>query len=43
MGLGTIGGGFSKTDGVPLELVENQWGRVLMGILQGGGSSSHTS
>ena len=44
MGLGSIGGGFSKTDGVPLELVESQWGcpesqwgRVLMGILQGGG------
>ena len=43
MGLGTIGGGFSKMDGVPVELVESQWGcpesqwdRVSMGILQGG-------
>ena len=43
MGLGTIGGGFSKMDGVLVELVESQWGcpesqwgRVAMGILQGG-------
>ena len=42
MGLGTIGWGFSKTDGVPVGLVESQWGRSesqsgrpLMGMLQG--------
>ena len=42
MGLETIGWGFSKTDGVPVELVESQWdcleshwGRLLMGMLQG--------
>ena len=26
MGLGTIGWGFSKMDGVPVGLVESQWG-----------------
>ena len=42
MGLGTTGWGFSKTDGVPVELVESQWGclesqwgRLSMGMLQG--------
>ena len=42
MGLGTIGWGFSKTDGVPVGLVESQWGclesqwgRLSMEMLQG--------
>ena len=42
MGLGTIGWGFGETDGVPVVLVEsqqgcleNQWGRLSMGMLQG--------
>ena len=35
MGLGTIGWGFSKTDGVPVGLVESQWGRLSVGMLQG--------
>ena len=35
MGLGTTGWGFSKTDGVPVGLVESQWGRLSMGMLQG--------
>ena len=44
MGLGIIGWGFSKTDGVPVGLVESQWGylesqwdRLSMGMLQGVG------
>ena len=40
MGLGTIGWGFSKTDGVPVGLVESQWGRLSMGMLQGVGCYS---
>ena len=42
VGLGTIGWGFSKTDEVPVGLVECQWGclesqwsRLSMGMLQG--------
>ena len=42
MELGTIGWGFSKMDGVPVGLVESQWGcsesqwgRLSMGMLQG--------
>ena len=44
MGFGTIGRGFNKTDGAPVGLVksqrgclESQWGRLLMGMLRGGG------
>ena len=46
-GVGTIGWGVSKTDGVSVGLVESQWGclesqwgRLSMGMLQGVGSSS---
>ena len=42
MGFGTIGWSFSKTDEVPVGLVESQWGRpesqwdrLSMGMLQG--------
>ena len=35
MVLGTNGWGFSKTDGVPVGLVESQWGRPSMGMLHG--------
>ena len=46
MGLGTIGWGFSKTDGIPVGLVESEWGCLesewgrwgwgcAMGMLQG--------
>ena len=41
-GVGVIGWGFSKTDGVPVGLVEgqwgfpeSQWGRLSVGMLQG--------
>ena len=35
MGLRTTEWGCSETDGVPVELVESQWGRLSMGMLQG--------
>ena len=35
MGLGATGWGFSKADGVSVGLVESQWGRLSMGMLQG--------